>query len=110
MIIDINPNDLPLCPNSGSYPRNPLHDFHNIISDVASDSAETDPESSEFVDAAAEKMYEAVAYGRFNGRMHLYKEGVTDISRGVVTYIYVWYFKCNICGLILPATGAETSQ
>lgn len=103
MILDINPNDLPLCPNNES-PQHPSHTLHNQLIDVVYNTAEHNADG-DMVNAESEKINMAVAYGRFSGRMYAYRDSVYDNTRRQVVEAY--YFRCNICGLVISAVGRD---
>lgn len=103
MVINTDRNNLPLCPNIGE-PIHPLHKLHNQIQDEAYNS-QTKTEELEFQTPELNKMYNAISHKRYNGRMSLYMDSVTLDKRR--TSITAWYFRCNICGLILPATEQQ---
>lgn len=102
MYIDINPNDKPLCPNM-SHPK---HLLHNQLLDEASNNMEHN-EDHEIINEESQKVYSALCGGRFDGRMYLYKDSVTNYGRGYLEYIEAWYFKCYICELVIPATSID---
>lgn len=97
MILDVVPSDLPLCPNIES----PLHQLHVRLQDAAYNSNPI-TEDLDFHTEELNTMYDAIAYKQFNGRMHLYKDSVTVTTQQITVTAY--YFRCNICFLILPAT------
>jgi len=100
MLININPNDRPLCPNSGDDPK---HQFQNLLFDEAYKVAEKD-ENSDYVNAETAKIMIALAYGRYSNRMNLYRESVVTPRDRI---IQSWYFKCDTCNLILPAIAVK---
>lgn len=104
MIIDVPMQELPLCPNSYN-PMHPLHQFHVQLQDAAYKSNATD-ENLEFETDELTKMYGSLSDDRFSGRMYLYRDGVTVYKHGV-NRIESWYFRCYICGLILPAVAHQ---
>lgn len=101
MIIDTDIQNLPLCPNM-TNPVHPLHQQHTNLQNAAYESNLRN-EDGEFESTQAEKMYESIAYGRFSGRMYLYKEETTISYRRDIITISSWYFRCYICGLVIPA-------
>jgi hypothetical protein len=108
MIVDINPQERPLCPNNGS-PQHPAHKLHNELIDIVSANTEHD-EDFEVVQPESDKINAAVAYGRFDGRMYLYKDSVSYIQGRTFMLVEAWYFRCNLCGLILPATATKDQR
>jgi hypothetical protein len=102
MIIDVNPSDLPLCPNQHS-PIHPLHLLHVQLQDASYKSVPVNEETLEYEIAELTKMHSSISEGRFSGRMYLYKDGTTVVTQGNITRVESWYYRCYICALVLPA-------
>jgi hypothetical protein len=103
--IKISDSDRPLCPNMG-YPGNEAHHLRTRILNTFYEAApkDSDGEMSEELD----KVYSAAAYGgNTDERMNLYSEFVNVYQGTNVTQVTTWWFKCPICGFILPATAKE---
>jgi hypothetical protein len=93
----------PLCP--GSFPpAHPSHAARNVVLNAVytaspkNDDIEIQPES-------AATAYSAAAYGvdaRGGDRMRLYRDTAQPVA-APLSYIQAWYFRCSVCGLILPA-------
>ncbi len=93
----------PLCP--GSFP--PAHPSHAARNDVldAVYTASPKNEDSEIQPESAANAYHAAAYGtdgRDGDRMRLYCDTAWPLGSPQVI-IRAWYFRCRVCGLILPA-------
>jgi hypothetical protein len=100
-------SDRPLCPNSGGRPANPEHQLRVRLLDAAYRAADVNPDDLEFTDAAADRMYQALAYGDdVDDRMHLYESSVIPFDRPL-TVVTAWFFRCGVCGFVLPATAVE---
>jgi hypothetical protein len=101
MILDIPSHELPLCPNQ-LHPVHPSHQLHVQIQDDAYKSLPTN-EELEFNHPDSTVMYNAISNKRFDSRMRLYREGVNTLNSSRFLRVESWYFRCSICGLILPA-------
>ncbi|MFY3742110.1 MAG: hypothetical protein HMLIMOIP_002574 [Candidatus Nitrosomirales archaeon] len=99
MILDINPNDLPLCPNN-EEPQHPAHRLHNQLINSVYEATPRD-ENDEPITEDLDKVNSAL-YGRFL-RMYLYRNVAYDNRHR--TKVEAYYFRCNVCGLIISATG-----
>jgi hypothetical protein len=116
LIVNVKNEDLPLCPNMS----NELHRLQIQLQDAAYNSQAKD-ENLEFVADVAElkDMYEAVSGSPHNGKMFLFREGVTIYGPVATTYsagggsttstrvnrVEAWYFRCFTCGFTLPAVA-----
>jgi hypothetical protein len=103
MIINLPQNARPLCPNNING-DNILHRLHVELTDEAIKFM-TKNKDEEFINEESERIYLALAYGRFDGRMNLYKE-INTVYKPKMQTIETWYYRCNICQLVLPATQA----
>jgi len=102
-IIDIGDDQKPLCPMIG-YPSNIHHENKNRILNAFYDAAEKN-EDGEFAEEKTENAYYAAAYGnKISDRMDLYWASVVTPQVPPQTTIIAYWFKCNTCGFVLPAT------
>jgi hypothetical protein len=101
MLIDVPDMELPLCPNVG-WPGNSAHELHNRTLDAFYNAVEKDVEG-EMPEPVA-KAYNAAAYGQVSDRMNLYREAVVVNYGGSSLTVQAWWFKCPICGFVLPAS------
>lgn len=101
-------SERPLCPNGAGRPTNPAHELRVRLIDAAYRASETNADL-EFTDPAVERVYMAAAYGEdVDDRMHLYVTEITADYHGPMgTPVVAWFFRCQICGLILPATASS---
>jgi hypothetical protein len=105
VIIDIPHNDRPLCPQQ-DFPTHPSHQLHVAIQNAAYGVIDRN-EDNETIDANQEKVYEAISYNRFDGRMYLYRISNSIYTGKKYTHVEAFYYKCSICGFTLPATQVE---
>lgn len=94
--------DRPLCPNGTNMPIHPAHTLRTRMLDAFYNAAEknADGEMLEPVD----KAYSAAAYnGPTDDRMWLFRETVSFTQGREYITVESWWFRCHICGLILPA-------
>lgn len=93
----------PLCP--GSFPpAHPAHGARVVVLDAVWVASPKDEDQELQPDSAA-KAYSAAAYGadgKGGDRMRLYCDTV-QLSGARMQVIRAWYFRCSVCGLILPA-------
>jgi hypothetical protein len=97
----IETTDSPICPNETSGPPNPLHHAYNRILDTFYEASERD-DNGEFTIPAVGAMYEAVAYKKTYTGMSLYC--ISARTLGGSESIKAWYFRCHVCGFVLPAS------
>lgn len=103
IVMEIAWSELPLCPNVIGIPTNPLHELHTKMLNQIYKNAQKD-EDDEFVNPETDKIYSDLAYtGSTTDRMNLYfaRNGWFQGSTQIIVESF-WY-KCKICGLILPA-------
>jgi hypothetical protein len=66
-------------------------------------------EDGEFTDPAVERAYTAIAYGEsVDDRMHLYVSEVSAQYGGAPVHVEAWFFRCPVCGLVLPANRVRS--
>jgi hypothetical protein len=100
-------NERPLCPNSGGSPTHPAHELRVRLVDIAYAASELNADG-EFADDAVARINEAVAYGAVDDRMHLYVTEMTGTYGGPLgTTVVAWFFRCGICGFVLPAQQVQ---
>ena len=103
-IIDIQQRDLPMCPNSFGLPGNPAHQLHNRILDTLHRAIPHDEDTGEAIDPKMDEVYAAAAYETVSDRMYLYHDSVSfHEGRARHAVVESWYFRCGVCGLVLPA-------
>ena len=102
MLLQYSGNKGPLCPNQLD-PMHPMHRFHVNLQDAAYKASSVDTETLEFTEPGAEKVYSAISYEQYDGYMRAYRDVSTVLLRGRPEGIETYYFRCSICGLILPA-------
>jgi hypothetical protein len=108
MHIDISDDERPLCPNIG-WPGNPAHELRTRVLNAFYNAAEKDAEGE--MTGTAEAAYSEAAYGSgTDERMHLYREGVAALYGGSYVTVEAWWFKCPICGFVLPANRIERGR
>jgi hypothetical protein len=103
MIIELPDHDRPICPNIDSS----LHRLHVKLIDAISEIAEKD-EDGDFINSETVRIYSALAYGRFDSRLYLFREIVSPIS--LITQrlsIQSYYFRCYICGFTVAAQAGN---
>jgi hypothetical protein len=106
LIRELSDSDKPLCPNIGQ-PINAAHALRNRMLNAFYEAAEknTDGDMTEPVD----KAYYAAAYGfTTSDRMNLYRDSASFVRGREIVVVEAWYFRCGICGLILPASRRES--
>jgi hypothetical protein len=92
----------PMCPNGISEPIHPAHRMRIRMLDAYSNAAERDADGE--MAPPVDQAYYAAAYsGSTEDRMWLYREAAGFMRGRVHTLVEAWYFRCQICGLILPA-------
>lgn len=95
----------PLCP--ASMP--PVHPSHaamvaaqNAVYEATARDGDGEPATSEL-----EKVGHAVSYSwRTSSRMRLYRDTASALSSRGVVPVEALYFRCLVCGLVLPAQRA----
>jgi len=90
----------PLCPQS----MPPVHAAHAAMVRVQNAAYDAIPKDGDGeLREDFDPVYSAIAYGD-DSRMRLYRDAVEAMStRGTVT-VESLYFRCPVCGLILPAS------
>jgi hypothetical protein len=98
-------SDRPLCPNDISFPLNQFHAERNRLLDEFYNAAEKDAEG-EFTSPEVNEAYGTAAYGkdRRGKGMLLYRTSVTPMHQAALFgTVEAWWFRCQICGFVLPA-------
>jgi hypothetical protein len=102
-LIDVLGSDGPLCPRSALFPVDPAHALHNRHVDVVCEATPKDADG-EPATPDLEAVNHAVSYGpRITERMRLYRSVVSALDHNGTVAVEALYFRCGICGLILPA-------
>lgn len=99
--------DGPMCPRSFPPVVDRAHElaerFRNVVYEATPRDVDNEPLTA---DLAA--VNDAVSYGRMtNNRMHLFRDAVVAKTRdGHGAVVEALYFRCRICGFVLPAGRA----
>lgn len=101
-LIDIPEHNGPLCPNSWGYPLHPLHQLHVRLQDAVHNATPKD-ENQEPITPELEAVNAAVSYGPVTEQMRLYRESIGFAYQRQNVLVESFYFRCGVCGLILPA-------
>lgn len=101
--------DKPLCPRSfgpGSVATE--HEVHVRMANAFYNAAPKNEDDGEFVSPDVDKAYSAAVYGPTTGTdMDLYVESSGGRYGGEHVVVEAFYFKCHVCGFILPANRRE---
>lgn len=100
IIRDIPDFDKPLCPNIG-FPDNAAHRLYIRCQNVVYEASEPLDENDDFTLPEVAKINRALTYEKMSDRMDLYF--IRSLIPRTNNVIETYYFKCHICGLILPA-------
>jgi hypothetical protein len=100
-----------MCPNASNQPIHPAHQLHNGILDAIyevlqrhQDTQGELPESLRPLDDA----YTAASAGpSVTDYMSLFCDDSRHVYHGGRWQVSTWWWKCSICGLILPATATQ---
>lgn len=97
-------HDGPLCPNAAGNPAHPAHTLHVRMCDAAYEATPRDADGEPVTPELGKVSYE-LSYGSGTStRMRLYRAVVSAMDhRYRPVAVEALYFKCGICGLILPA-------
>jgi len=102
-VIDLMYGEGPLCPNSMLEPIDPAHIVAVRMANAVHDATPRD-QDGEPTTAELAKVNSAVAYGpTTTARMRLYRDVVSAMDGSMPTAVEALFFRCGICGLILPA-------
>jgi hypothetical protein len=103
-IIKLPDFEKPLCPYVSTDPGNKAHELYVRAQNVVYDTAEKDADG-EILDPKVADIMSAVSYIQMNERMDLYFVRNSLPFSGVLKQAVVesYYYKCHICGFILPA-------
>lgn len=106
IIRNVDSHDLPLCPNKILGPPSPLHAEEVRNANLIYEALPKDEEDGDLT-PEADKLQEEMR-SRAHERMQLYHQttGFFRGSRRIVVESY--FYKCLICGLILPAHQQES--
>lgn len=96
------PIDRPMCPNGFIEPIHPSHRMRIRMLDAFSKAAERDADG-EMTEPVGKAYYAAAYEGPTEDRMWLYRETVGFMRGRGHIIVEAWYFRCTICGLMLPA-------
>lgn len=96
----------PMCPNGWAYPVHEAHRLRVRMIDAAYDKTPRN-EDNEPMTTELAQVNDALSYGpTTEDRMRLYRDTVQAMDfRGTVV-VETLYFRCQICGLVLPASRA----
>jgi hypothetical protein len=101
-LVSLPYNDRPLCPHDLATPANPAHQLHNRLIDAVHEATPHD-EDGQPVTPELEAVAAAVTDGRVSARMRLHREAASGTAGGAPFLVEAWFFRCDVCGLILPA-------
>jgi len=103
-LIDLVMGDGPLCPNGFGGVMSAEHATLRRVQNVAHAATAYDSDG-EHVSPEAGRVTDAVHYGpETDGRMRLYRDVVSAASgTGLPVAVEALYFRCGLCGLVLPA-------
>lgn len=108
-LIDLS-SDGPLCPRSMSFPIDPAHALAVQFADAVY-GATPRGEDGELATPELEAVNHAVSYGPgTTDRMRLYRSVVSALDRSGPVAVEALYFRCGICGLILPANRVPNGR
>jgi hypothetical protein len=103
IIRTLSDSDKPLCPAVAQMPPSEAHMLRNRMLDAFYEKAERNTDG-EFASTEVESAYYAAAYGpQVSERMDLFRESVSFLEHGTYAVVESFYFRCRVCGLILPA-------
>lgn len=102
IITTLSDGDKPLCPNVTNGPLNSAHELRNRVLDKFYKTAELDADGEIAVEAVA-AAYNAAAYGTLDEHMQLFTHAANFIHAGQVVTVESWWWKCLVCGFVLPA-------
>lgn len=92
----------PLCPNGLGSPIHPAHELRVRVLDAFYEATEKDDDGE--MPAPVETAYGAAAYGVTTDRMDLFRHSSAFFSGNRQVLIESYWFRCRVCGLILPAS------
>jgi hypothetical protein len=101
----LSESDLPMCPNGMMRPIHQAHQLRTTMINAAYEASKQYENNDGELPEPLDKMSQALGYGPTTAdRMNLYFDRVSFLDRGgeFVT-VEAWYFRCAICGLMLPA-------
>jgi len=100
----LSDSDLPMCPNGMVRPIHPAHSLRVTMIDAAYDVTKPYKDEDGELPEPLDKVSTALSYGPTTAdRMHLYWDRVGFVQGGEYATVEAWYFRCAICGLMLPA-------
>jgi hypothetical protein len=105
IVRDISEYEKPLCPNMSTDPGNKAHELYVRVQDAIYDTAEKDSDG-EIVNQSVADIINAVSYLKMSDRMDLYFIRTPlpmKFSMLKQEVVESYYYKCHICGFILPA-------
>lgn len=103
VVRSLSQSDRLLCPNVSTMPISSAHALLVRVLDAFDNAAEKDDDGEFTVDAVG-KAYHAAAYGpSTSDYMDLYRHGVVVDQHGNMVKVETWWWRCHVCGLVLPA-------
>lgn len=106
IIRTLTSGDKPLCPNSTNAPIHEAHQLHTRVVDAFYNAAEKDDEGE--MSAPLDKAYSAAAYGSVSDNMELFVAAASFPYRSEFVRVESWWWKCPVCGFVLPANRVTT--
>lgn len=105
----LSETDLPMCPNGILRPIHQAHQLRNTMIDAHYDVTKPYQDEDGELPEALQKASNALHYGPTTAdRMHLYFNRVSFLQGRQLVKVEAWYFRCAICGLMLPAQRMPT--
>lgn len=102
-IVKLADFDKPICPNMSTDPGNKAHELYVRMQNVIYETAEKDADG-EIANQSVADVINALSYLKMNDRMDLYFiQNVLPLKYGHQSFVESFYYKCHICGFILPA-------
>jgi hypothetical protein len=102
-VIDLLHGDGPICPNAMLEPIHPAHAIEVRMQNVVYDAIPRDGDGEPTTPELAAVNHE-VNYGkRVSHRMNLYRDVVSALQGSLPVAVEALFFRCGICGLVLPA-------
>jgi hypothetical protein len=100
----LSDSDLPMCPNGMLRPIHEAHQLHTRMIDALYEATKPYENEDGELPEPLDKASTALSYGPTTAdRMHLYFDRVGFMQGREHVMVEAWYFRCAICGLMLPA-------
>lgn len=100
----LSESDLPPCPNGMMRPIHQAHQLRTTMIDAAYGATKAYETDDGELPEALDKVSQALDHGPTTiDRMNLYFDRVSFLQGRQIVAVEAWYFRCAICGLMLPA-------